>query len=810
MAGPRTNFKASINFLKRFHPGRLWVVTAIRPDHKKIDTETFDEAREQELLDWLQGHKADNIYFSVAEPLGPLDKKAERTDIKAVHWLHLDLDPRAGEDLEEERKRILKALKNPPTGIPKPTVIVFSGGGYQGFWRLKEPITIDGNLEAAEQAARYNMQLELVFGGDQCHNVDRIMRLPGTINRPNKRKREKGRIEELAKMIKGSGKTYELSEFTPAVMVQNEAQQFNSTTVKVSENVKRLDDVNDLPGEVPDLAKVVIVQGCDPDDPTKFQKIDSPGELDRSKAVFWICCELVRAGCDDDLIFSVITDPGFGISEHVLAQKSHVTKYALRQIERARENAIDPWLQRLNDRYAVVGNWGGKCRILTEREDVIGDVKRKRINFLSFQDFKNYWCNKAVEIGKDEKTGLPITMQVGKWWVNHPGRREFDTVVFAPGHDVPGAYNLWKGFAYNASPGGECSIFLEHVKKNVCSGNEEIYNYLIGWMATAVQYPARPGHTAVVLRGRQGTGKGRFAHNFGALFGRHFLPVRDSNHLFGQFNAHLRDCIVLFADEAFWAGNTKHESLLKSLITEETIMCEAKGVDVEPAQNYVHLIMASNEDWVVPARGDDRRFLVLDVGEENRRDNDYFKSMQDQLQTGGYEALLHFLMTYDLTDFNVYGIPQTQALREQKMRTLGPEEEWWYSKLKAGRIFDDDPGWPDKVFSSRLCFDFISYVKSWGAGSRSNSSKLGRFLAKVFPEGWKHRAQLKEKAHVIGIDGIGRDVQRPYVNRIPPLEHCRQIWENLYGGPYEWPIIEDIDEETPASGGKDGLYERPN
>jgi len=807
MAAPRTNFRASINFLKRFHPGRLWVLTAIPPDHKRIETATFSEEDEKGALAWLNEHKNENIYFSVAEPMGPLDKKAERTDLKAVHWLHLDLDPRAGEDLTEERERILATLKNPPKGIPKPTVIVFSGGGYQGFWRLSEPIPIEGSLDAAEEAKRYNMQLELLLGGDQCHDVSRIMRLPGTVNRPNKRKREKGRVEELAKMIKGSGKTYDLKEFTAAPVVQNDSQQFSSTTVTVSENVARLEDVNELPAEVPDLAKVVIVQGHDPDDPSKFQKMDSPGELDRSKAVFWICCELVRAGCDDDTIFAVITDPGFGISEHVLAQKTNTAKYALRQIERARENAIDPWLQRLNDRYAVVGNWGGKCRILTERVDVIGDVKRKRINMLSFQDFKNFWCNKSIEIGTDQKTNLPIKMPVGKWWINHEGRREFDTVVFAPGHEVKGAYNLWKGFAYNARPDGDFSLYLDHIKKNVCSNDEEVFSYLIRWMATAVQKPYLPGHTAVVLRGRQGTGKGRFAHNFGALFGRHFLPVRDSNHLFGQFNAHMRDCVVLFADEAFWAGNTKHEGLLKSLITESTIMCEAKGIDVEPAQNYVHLIMASNEDWVVPARGDDRRFLVLDMGEDNRRDNDYFKNMQDQLAAGGYEALLHFLMTYDLTDFNVHDIPQTQALREQKMRTLGPEEEWWYSKLQAGRIIDTEAGWPSQVYASHLCYDYISYVKSWSAGSKSNSSKLGRFLAKVFPEDWIMKAQLRKDAFVVGIDGIGRDVKRPYVYMIPPLDHCRQIWNNLYGGPYTWPEVKEVEDECPATPEKEGLYD---
>ena len=72
-------------------------------------------------------------------------------------------------------------------------MVVFSGGGYQAFWKLETPISINGDLGRAEDAKRYNQQLELLFGGDNCHNVDRIMRLPGTVNVPDERKRTKGR-----------------------------------------------------------------------------------------------------------------------------------------------------------------------------------------------------------------------------------------------------------------------------------------------------------------------------------------------------------------------------------------------------------------------------------------------------------------------------------------------------------------------------------------------------------------------------------------------------------------------------------------
>jgi hypothetical protein len=97
---------------------------------------------------------------------------------------------------------------------------------------------------------------------------------------------------------------------------------------------------------VSDRGKVVIVQGIDPDEPNKFSG--------RSEWLFYACCEMVRAGCDDDIIYSVITDPQFGISASVLDKGSMTEKYALRQIERAKEEAIDPWLRKLNEQFAVI------------------------------------------------------------------------------------------------------------------------------------------------------------------------------------------------------------------------------------------------------------------------------------------------------------------------------------------------------------------------------------------------------------------------------------------------------------------------
>lgn len=773
---------AAVEFLYRWAPLGPWVLTAIQTDRKAIETKTFKPADEKSLVRWLDDYNGRrNIYFSVNPPIHDLSQKAEREEILAVAWLHIDIDPRAGEDIPAEQKRALGLLTtNLPKGVPSPTVIINSGGGVQGFWKLEEPIPVNGDLALAEDAKRYNQQLEVLFGGDACHNIDRIMRLPGTVNLPDARKVKKGRIPALAALVEfDESRVYPLSVFTAAPAVQMPGIDgfgggAGTPLVQVSGNIERLNDVNDLDQwGVPDRVKIVIVQGKHPDEPKK-------GDNSRSSWVFDVCCNLSRFNVPDNVIFSVLTDPGFGISESVLEKGVNAERYALRQMERAKEEAVDPWLRELNERHAVIGNLGGKCRVVEEVMDQA--LRRTRLTRQSFDDFRNRYMNKQIQIGMTPQ-GMPMMSPVGKWWLNHPQRRQFDTIVFAPGHEVKGAYNMWKGFSCTSRP-GNCDLFMKHVADNVCQGDPVLFRYLIGWMARCVQQPDSPGEVAVVLRGGRGTGKSFFAKQLGALFGRHFLHVSNPSHLVGNFNAHLRDVVLLFADEAFYAGDKKHGSILKTLITEETIQIEAKGVDVESAPNFVHLIMASNDAHVIPAGGDERRFLMLDVGQAAQQNAPYFKAIKEQMEAGGREALLHFLLTYDLSNYEVRDVPATEALREQKLLSLGVEEEWWYQKLTEARVLQRQQDWDPSVRKDALVDDYIEYTRRFNVSRRGNATALGRFLSRVCPkldvvQQW---ADWEEPS----ADGFLRKRSgRAYFWKLPSLEVARARWESL-NGPEKW------------------------
>jgi len=782
----------SLDFLKQFRPGGNWTLTAIPVDGGKLDTVTFSADMEDKLEDWLiRLGKNHNIYFSVNPCRNAVNKKASREDIQSVEYLHVDVDPRAGEDLKQEQARILKTIRE---FKPTPTCVIFSGGGYQAFWRLEEPISIDGDITKAEAAKRYNMQLELILGGDNCHNIDRIMRLPGTMNRPNAKKRKKGRKEVLADIIHLDTKiSYPINQFTAAQKVQSSTSSGFSggrseLTPKVdTANVRRIEDLSELGDDVKDWVKILIAQGKDPDEPNRFKS--------RSETLFCVVCELVRAGIDDERIFSIITDKDFGIAESVVQLGSRAEAYALRQIERAREYAVDPALRELNERHAVISSIGGKCRVIAEEYDY--SFNRPRIELQTFQDFSNRYMHRKVKVGED-KNGADVFMPLGKWWLQHKNRRQFDQMIFVPAQEVDGAFNMWRGFNCEAIPGA-CELFLNHLRDNVCCGHKDYYKYLMAWLASAVQNPGKPAGTAVVMRGKQGTGKSFFAKAVGKLFGQHFLHISNSKHLVGSFNAHLRDCVLLFADEAFYAGDKKSEGILKALITEEHIVIEKKGIDSEAQPNYIHLIMASNSDWVVPVAMDDRRFFVLDMGEEHRRDSQYFGDIMAQLDNGGYEALLHHLMSLDISDINLRDVPNTDALAEQKCLNMSPEQSWWYDKLHEGRVLARHEDWQLIICKEELLFDLERFVKRFVGSymNRISMTRLGRFLSRVLPVGLPQSTTQRVSPDPKAPYNTGLTFNtNPKCYKIAPLADCRKVWDEVMGSKTAWQDAE-VEEQPP-------------
>jgi hypothetical protein len=381
----------------------------------------------------------------------------------------------------------------------------------------------------------------------------------------------------------------------------------------------------------------------------------------------------------------------------------------------------------LNKEYALV--IAGERAVVLQERILAGS---RSFRFLPIGTFNAWFANKTIIRGRKK-------INLAQRWLEHKSRRSYSDIVFAPGQDTPNAYNLWRGFAVEPRP-GDCEQFLEHLRSNVCRGNEAHYRWVVGWLADLVQHPARKCGTSLVVRGKQGTGKTKVGEVIGAILGQHYTLVADPRYITGRFNSHMVDCLLLHADESFWAGDRAAEGKLKDLITGQDHLIEFKGKEPFRIRNYVRLFVTSNSDWVVPAGLEERRFAVFDIGEDRMQDREYFAAIDREMINGGREALLYFLLSYDLRSVELGVIPKTAALVEQKVSSLTSEQGWWLDVLNRGEL----PEGCDAASEcpTKLLFEhYIKHAQASGVRRRSIETMIGTFLRKNVPglrkkDGW--------------------------------------------------------------------------
>ena len=182
-----------------------------------------------------------------------------------------------------------------------------------------------------------------------------------------------------------------------------------------------------------------------------------------------------------------------------------------------------------------------------------------------------------------------------KAWNKKDGLPTFDDVVFEPAGCEPKSLNLWTGWRLAPSP-GSWERFHAHLLHVVCCGDAETLAYVLNWLAAAVQRPGQPVGTMLVLRGAQGCGKSIVAAYLSRIFTDYYTAVTQRRHITGQFNAHLAHTLLLFADEAFFAGDHETASVLKGLITESRRVSEGKYRDFGVRQRQSCTLALPNTD----------------------------------------------------------------------------------------------------------------------------------------------------------------------------------------------------------------------
>jgi Family of unknown function (DUF5906)/RepB DNA-primase from phage plasmid len=625
-------------------PGFIQISRLHPTDERLVPTrfETSDAAAmiEQAITDSDAGF---NVYVEARTVRGDLgSRRGELKDTAAVFGLVIDSDADKN-----------KAWR--PTAQPSMTVET-SPGNFQYWFLLEKAVSAEVGKKLGER---------IRAASDADHDTGTVTqpyRIAGTINYPSAKKRARGRTVVGTTLV----------EINPIIWTPEDierafpASQNKSNGNSDADNQGPGFDENELPADLLALIRNGVEQGRRSDE--------------FFRAVAW----LKELGWTINGITWLFERYPDGIAKKYNGRIRSEVKRVCEKL--AHDNA--DLLAKMNEENCIVLE-AGKTLVLRFEE-----FEGRRVPiFLTFHDLRNLYLNQTVLVGKARKPW-------GDWWLKHPKRRQYAGVTFNPGGNevIDGRVNLWRGWGIEPKA-GDWSLMRTHIFEVLASGNPEFDCYIMNWLAWSVQHPDQRAEVAIVFRGLRGTGKGTVGDAMRQVFGDHARHISSAEHLAGRFNSHMRNCCFLFADEAYGPKDKSAEGTLKRLITEPTLFIEAKGRDPVTVPNRLHVMMASNEDWVIPAGTHERRFAVFEVSDKYMQQASWFSPLYRQLSNGGYAAMLYDLLHRELGDWHPRRIPKNAALGKQQLHSLTPLEAWWLELLQTGVLQGADPADPSRAVS---------------------------------------------------------------------------------------------------------------
>jgi hypothetical protein len=195
-------------FLENFRPVGFTTFVGIVPDGSTVAA-TFNGVHPIKAASWIESqNRARGVYFTANPTPADLRQKPTKNDIVAIASLWGDVDPLdgSGRALNAERERLLALAEELAALNCSPSFIIDSGNGIQPVWLLADPIEASPEYRAAAEALC--ARIEAALGAKGTHNVDRLLRVPGTRNLPNARKRQMGRGETQARLLHASWQRY--------------------------------------------------------------------------------------------------------------------------------------------------------------------------------------------------------------------------------------------------------------------------------------------------------------------------------------------------------------------------------------------------------------------------------------------------------------------------------------------------------------------------------------------------------------------------------------------------------------------------
>jgi hypothetical protein len=248
-----------------------------------------------------------------------------------------------------------------------------------------------------------------------------------------------------------------------------------------------------------------------------------------------------------------------------------------------------------------------------------------------------------------------------KQWMKDPKIRTYDNVDFLPCQQAPdNVYNTFNGFAIdkneNKTITGKLmeSNLMKHIK-NICNNDDKVFEYFINYLACRVKCPYKLTNTALIIRGKQGSGKDFFFNWFGEkiLGNKYFYSDDKIDNIFGHFNHMIENKILIILNEANGKDSSEYIENIKNSITRKINIINPKGEKQFNNTNNIGFVFLTNNTNPIKIAPDDRRFCAIEMNSSFSNNSKYFSDLKNEFDNEIYDyEFYQFLLNRNIDNYD--------------------------------------------------------------------------------------------------------------------------------------------------------------
>ena len=199
--------------------------------------------------------------------------------------------------------------------------------------------------------------------------------------------------------------------------------------------------------------------------------------------------------------------------------------------------------------------------------------------------------------------------------------------------------------------------------------------------------------------------------------------------MLSNFNSPLENKLLIYIAEASGTVNHSFQKTFESLISDDYLTIEKKGIDPYSINNHLNFALSTNTSNPIKIDNEDRKWCVYDSEKYSKKDFEFINLVKsDMKEPIVIKCFYEFLMRRNLTNKNwIASRPQTELYNDLKQLNANPLIFFMKSccdiKIMHGTI---------ECLSQELYEKYVEWLAKNGYETKITTNKFGNDLKNLF------------------------------------------------------------------------------